>query len=53
MAARGEVTGDWDDTIAVKRHLDRGETFVRGSARIVGPREVEVDGERVGATWPR
>jgi pyruvate/2-oxoglutarate dehydrogenase complex dihydrolipoamide dehydrogenase (E3) component len=50
VAARvREVTGDWDDTIAVKRHLDRGETFVRGSARIVGPSEVEVDGERYTA----
>ncbi len=50
VAARvREVTGDWDDTIAVKRHLDRGETFVRGSARITGPREVEVDGERYTA----
>ena len=41
-----EVTADWNDEVAVKRHVDRGETFVRGDARIVGPREVEVDGER-------
>ncbi len=41
-----EVTGDWDDTVAVQRHLDRGETFVRGTATITGPREVEVEGER-------
>ncbi len=44
-----EVTGDWDDTVAVQRHLDRGETFVRGTATITGPREVEVDGERYSA----
>jgi pyruvate/2-oxoglutarate dehydrogenase complex dihydrolipoamide dehydrogenase (E3) component len=44
-----EVTGDWDDEVAVQRHVDRGETFVRGDARIVGPREVEVDGERYTA----
>lgn len=44
-----EVTGDWDDTVAVQRHVDRGETFVRGDARIVGPREVEVDGARYTA----
>jgi pyruvate/2-oxoglutarate dehydrogenase complex dihydrolipoamide dehydrogenase (E3) component len=41
-----EVTADWNDEIAVKRHLDRGETFVRGDAVITGPREVTVDGER-------
>jgi pyruvate/2-oxoglutarate dehydrogenase complex dihydrolipoamide dehydrogenase (E3) component len=41
-----EVTGNWDDTAAVERHVDRGETFVRGDARIVGPREVEAAGRR-------
>jgi pyruvate/2-oxoglutarate dehydrogenase complex dihydrolipoamide dehydrogenase (E3) component len=40
-----EVTGDWDDSVAVQRHLDRGETFVRGTATITGTREVEVEGE--------
>jgi pyruvate/2-oxoglutarate dehydrogenase complex dihydrolipoamide dehydrogenase (E3) component len=44
-----EVTGDWDDTVAVQRHLDRGETFVRGTANITGRREVEVEGERYTA----
>jgi pyruvate/2-oxoglutarate dehydrogenase complex dihydrolipoamide dehydrogenase (E3) component len=44
-----EVTGDWDDAVAVQRHVDRGETFVRGDARIVGPREVEIAGERYTA----
>jgi pyruvate/2-oxoglutarate dehydrogenase complex dihydrolipoamide dehydrogenase (E3) component len=44
-----EVTGDWDDTVAVQRHLDRGETFVRGTATIIGRREVEVEGERYTA----
>lgn len=39
-----EATANWDDQIAVDRHVDKGETFVRGDARIVGPREVEVDG---------
>ncbi|MBA3689844.1 MAG: NAD(P)/FAD-dependent oxidoreductase [Actinobacteria bacterium] len=41
-----EVTGDWDDAVAVRRHVDRGETFVRGTATLTAPREVEVDGER-------
>jgi pyruvate/2-oxoglutarate dehydrogenase complex dihydrolipoamide dehydrogenase (E3) component len=44
-----EVTGDWDDAVAVERHVARGETFVRGDARITGPGEVEVDGERYTA----
>ena len=44
-----EVTGNWDDTVAVERHVARGETFVRGDARITGPREVVVDGERYTA----
>jgi pyruvate/2-oxoglutarate dehydrogenase complex dihydrolipoamide dehydrogenase (E3) component len=39
-----EVTADWNDEIAVERHEKKGETFVRGSARITGPKEVEVDG---------
>ena len=50
VAARvREVTGNWDDTVAVERHVQRGETFVRGDARITGPREVEVDGDRYTA----
>jgi pyruvate/2-oxoglutarate dehydrogenase complex dihydrolipoamide dehydrogenase (E3) component len=44
-----EMTADWNDEIAVKRHEDKGETFVRGRARIVGPGEVEVDGRRIKA----
>ena len=44
-----EVTGDWDDTVAVQRHVARGETFVRGNARITGSSEVEVDGRRYTA----
>jgi len=38
------ATADWNDEIAVDRHKDKGETFVRGSARIVEPGKVEVDG---------
>jgi len=44
-----EATADWDDEIAVERHVKKGETFVRGDARIVAPRTVEVDGERYSA----
>jgi pyruvate/2-oxoglutarate dehydrogenase complex dihydrolipoamide dehydrogenase (E3) component len=44
-----QATADWDDEIAVRRFEKRGGTFLRGHARIVGPREVEVDGRRVRA----
>ncbi len=39
-----EATTDWDDTVAVERLQKAGATVVHGSARILGPREVEVDG---------
>jgi pyruvate/2-oxoglutarate dehydrogenase complex dihydrolipoamide dehydrogenase (E3) component len=39
-----EATADWNDESAVERHEKGGETFVRGSARLTGPHEVEVDG---------
>lgn len=41
---RDEATSDWDDQVAVDRLVDAGVTFVRGTARLTGPREVEVDG---------
>lgn len=41
-----DITAGWDDTAAVERHEKRGETFVRGEARIVGERAIEVDGRR-------
>ncbi|MGH2729754.1 MAG: dihydrolipoyl dehydrogenase family protein [Actinomycetota bacterium] len=44
-----EATANWDDTIAVERLEKKGGTFVRGAARIVGPRTVEVDGRRFEA----
>ena len=44
-----EVTGDWNDEVAVERHEKKGETFVRGDARVVGPKSVEVDGRRFTA----
>jgi pyruvate/2-oxoglutarate dehydrogenase complex dihydrolipoamide dehydrogenase (E3) component len=42
-----QATADWDDEIAVRRFEKKGGTFLRAQARIVGPREVEVDGQRV------
>ena len=41
---REEATDTWDDTVAVDRFTDQGGRFVRGRARILGPREVEVPG---------
>jgi pyruvate/2-oxoglutarate dehydrogenase complex dihydrolipoamide dehydrogenase (E3) component len=40
---RDEATTDWDDQAAVDRLEDAGVTFVRGAARLTGPRTVEVD----------
>jgi pyruvate/2-oxoglutarate dehydrogenase complex dihydrolipoamide dehydrogenase (E3) component len=51
VAARvREATANWDDQIAVERFEGKGGIFLRGQARIVGPRAVEVDGQRVEAT---
>jgi pyruvate/2-oxoglutarate dehydrogenase complex dihydrolipoamide dehydrogenase (E3) component len=44
-----QATADWDDEIAVRRFEKKGGTFLRSQARIVGSREVEVDGQRVFA----
>ena len=41
---RQEVTGDWDDSLAVQRFEGRGGRFVRGRGVLTGPRTVEVDG---------
>jgi pyruvate/2-oxoglutarate dehydrogenase complex dihydrolipoamide dehydrogenase (E3) component len=46
---RDEATTDWDDRIAVDRLVEAGVTFVRGTARLTGPREVEVDGTTYAA----
>lgn len=42
---RDEATTDWNDQIAVDRFTGKGGTFVRGRARVTGPRSVAVDGE--------
>ncbi|QNN52546.1 dihydrolipoyl dehydrogenase family protein [Nocardioides mesophilus] len=41
---RDEATTDWNDQVAVDRLEKAGVTFVRGDARLSGPRRVEVDG---------
>jgi pyruvate/2-oxoglutarate dehydrogenase complex dihydrolipoamide dehydrogenase (E3) component len=46
---RDEATDDWDDTVAVDRFVDKGGHFVRGRAKVTGPRTVEVNGETITA----
>ncbi|MGA8209766.1 MAG: NAD(P)/FAD-dependent oxidoreductase [Nocardioidaceae bacterium] len=41
---RDEATDDWDDQVAVDRLEEAGVTFVRGEARLTGPRTVTVAG---------
>lgn len=51
VAARiRDATANWDDTIAVERFEKKGGHFVRGAARITGPREVEVEGRTLRAS---
>jgi pyruvate/2-oxoglutarate dehydrogenase complex dihydrolipoamide dehydrogenase (E3) component len=47
---RDDATDNWNDAVAVERFEGKGGRFVRGAARIVGPRAVEVDGERLEAS---
>jgi pyruvate/2-oxoglutarate dehydrogenase complex dihydrolipoamide dehydrogenase (E3) component len=47
---RNEATDSWDDTVAVERFVGKGGHFVRGRARVIGPRTVEVAGETYTAT---
>jgi pyruvate/2-oxoglutarate dehydrogenase complex dihydrolipoamide dehydrogenase (E3) component len=50
VAARvREATADWDDQLAVERFQHKGGRLLRGQARIVGPRAVEVAGRRFTA----
>lgn len=46
---REEATDTWDDTVAVQRLEGKGGRFVRGRARITGPRTVAVDGREYAA----
>jgi pyruvate/2-oxoglutarate dehydrogenase complex dihydrolipoamide dehydrogenase (E3) component len=47
---RDEATDDWNDQVAVDRLEDAGVRFVRGHARLAGPRTVEVGGETFEAS---
>lgn len=39
---RAEVTGGWDDSIAVERFEERGGRLIHGRGRLTGPRTVQV-----------
>lgn len=39
---RDEATDNWDDQVAVDRFIGKGGRFVRGRARVLSPRTVEV-----------
>lgn len=39
---REEATDNWDDRVAVDRFTDKGGRFVRGRARVLDPRTVEI-----------
>ena len=47
---RDEATDNWNDRKAVERLQKRGGRFLRGWAKVTGPRTVEVDGQTVEAT---
>jgi pyruvate/2-oxoglutarate dehydrogenase complex dihydrolipoamide dehydrogenase (E3) component len=44
-----EATDSWNDKVAVDRFEGKGGHFVRGRARVTGPKTVEVDGEVITA----
>jgi pyruvate/2-oxoglutarate dehydrogenase complex dihydrolipoamide dehydrogenase (E3) component len=46
---REEATDSWDDKVAVDRLEDKGGRFVRGKARVTGPRSVDVGGQAISA----
>ncbi|MGP0029754.1 MAG: dihydrolipoyl dehydrogenase family protein [Acidimicrobiales bacterium] len=44
-----DATDSWDDHVAVDRFVGKGGHFIRGRARVTGPRSVEVNGEPITA----
>ncbi|WP_147916871.1 dihydrolipoyl dehydrogenase family protein [Ruania zhangjianzhongii] len=46
---RDEATTDWDDQIAADRFTEKGGRLIRGRARLVAPRTVEVGDEQIQA----
>ena len=50
LRVREEATDYWNDAVAVQRLEKKGGRFVRGRARVTGPRKVEVDGQAFEAS---
>ncbi|MBV1851667.1 dihydrolipoyl dehydrogenase family protein [Catellatospora tritici] len=50
LRIRDEATDSWNDQVAVDRFTKRGGTFLRGTGRLTGPRQVEVDGKTYRAS---
>ncbi|WP_040629851.1 dihydrolipoyl dehydrogenase family protein [Smaragdicoccus niigatensis] len=46
---RKEATDTWDDTVAVERFQDAGGHFIRGQAKILDTKRVEIDGQVIEA----
>ena len=46
---RSQITGGWDDSAGVERFEAKGGRFIRGSGRITGPGNVEVERRKVVA----
>src|SRR3954470_9003310 len=46
---RDEATDDWNDKVAVDRFVGKGGHFVRGTARIVGPGQIQIDNQTYAA----
>jgi pyruvate/2-oxoglutarate dehydrogenase complex dihydrolipoamide dehydrogenase (E3) component len=44
-----EVTGSWDDEVAIERYEKRGTTIIKAPAHLTGAREVEIDGSTYAA----
>ncbi|GIE96258.1 dihydrolipoyl dehydrogenase family protein [Paractinoplanes rishiriensis] len=47
---RDAATDDWNDKVAVDRLVSKGASFVRGTARIVGPGQIKVGEDTYAAT---
>jgi pyruvate/2-oxoglutarate dehydrogenase complex dihydrolipoamide dehydrogenase (E3) component len=47
---REEATADWTDTAAVDRLTNKGVRVLHGTARLTGPRRVDVDGQEFTAS---
>ncbi len=47
---RDQATDDWNDKVAVERHEKKGSTVLKGEARFIDPKTIEVDGTQYEAS---